>query len=207
MEKVGNIFCIGRNYANHASELGNEIPKEPILFSKPTHALTYADGETICFPNGQGDIHHELEIVLYIDREVNRGDRVDDVVGKMALGLDLTLRDVQTALKDKGHPWLRAKGFKNSAIMTKLWDFPGEEACKKQTFSLTKNGVTVQKGNIQDMMFNFQAIIHECLDVFGLGEGDLIYTGTPEGVGPIADGDEFIFYWGGEEKGRFRVSK
>lgn len=203
--KVNNIYCIGRNYAKHAYELGNEIPEEMILFSKPTHALVFTEGQTISLPKGKGDIHHELEIVLRINTNVQKGDQVDDVVSEMSLGVDLTLRDVQSALKEKGRPWLRAKGFKNSAVSTPFWAFEGTENCEQVDFSLVKNGKVVQKGNIKNMLYNFQAMIDECTEWFGLDEGDLIYTGTPEGVGPLAQGDECVLYWGKEEKGRFIV--
>ncbi|MCM3762160.1 fumarylacetoacetate hydrolase family protein [Alkalihalobacillus oceani] len=202
---VGNIYCIGRNYVKHAEELGNAVPEEPLLFSKPTHALVQADGREIILPQDKGEIHHELEIVLQMKREVKAGDRVADVVGAMALGVDLTLRDVQSALKKKGHPWLRAKGFKQSAIVGPFWEFTSVEDCKQVDFSLVKNGEVVQKGNISHMIFDFQTIIDECADCFGLGEGDLIYTGTPEGVGPLTSGDAYQLFWGEDEKGSFRV--
>ncbi|MFC0561733.1 fumarylacetoacetate hydrolase family protein [Halalkalibacter alkalisediminis] len=201
-----NIYCIGRNYAKHATELGNAIPEEPILFSKPTHALVETKGQSIGLPWELGEIHHEIEIVLRIDREVKAGDRLSDVVSQMALGVDLTLRDVQSKLKEKGHPWLRAKGFRNSAIITPFWSFGGEEECEKTDFHLIKNGETVQHGNSKDMMFNFQAIMEECVQCFGLGEGDLIFTGTPEGVGPVTSGDHCRLLWGAEEKGQFTVA-
>ncbi|WP_100371859.1 fumarylacetoacetate hydrolase family protein [Bacillus sp. FJAT-45037] len=205
MRDVKNILCIGRNYAKHAVELGNEVPDTPILFSKPTHSLTMARGEEVTFPSDRGEIHHELEIILHIDRDVQKGDRVEDVVSEISLGIDFTLRDLQLELKGKGQPWLRAKGFKNAAITTKTFPFPGAEACKEIPFSLMKNGEVVQEGATKDMMFDFQAIIEECQDVFGLGYGDLIYTGTPEGVGPIQHGDVLEFYWGGECVGNFTV--
>lgn len=203
--KINNIFCVGRNYVAHAYELGNEVPNEQILFSKPTHALVFTNGQKIALPKNKGTIHHELEIVLRIGKQVQPGDKVDEVVSHMALGLDLTLRDVQTKLKECGYPWLRAKGFKNSAIATTFWSFPGVAHCKRKHFSLTKNGAVVQKGNIMNMIFSFQAIINECATHFGLHEGDLIYTGTPEGVGPLQSGDECVFFWGEAEKGRFVV--
>jgi len=200
-----NIFCIGRNYINHVKELKNAIPERPILFLKPSHALVEANGEAISLPKNEGTIHHEIEVVLKIDKEVKLGDSVNDVVGQMALGLDLTLRDVQTELKKQGHPWLRAKGFKNSAIVTPFWEFNGVEKCKEIEFSFVKNGELIQKGQIADMMFDFQAIIDDCVNCFGLGQGDLIYTGTPEGVGPLHSGDFCQLFWGKEEKGQFYV--
>ncbi|WP_456275806.1 fumarylacetoacetate hydrolase family protein [Bacillus sp. AK128] len=205
MVEVKNIFCIGRNYANHALELGNEIPSSPILFSKPTHALVKADGSTIQFPANRGEIHHELEIVIHIGKEVPEEFEVEDVVDQLALGIDFTLRDEQSKLKDKGHPWLKAKGFRNSAIITEFWKFPGVTACEKVEFSLLKNGEAVQTGNIKDMMFDFTQIIKQCNYYFGLQKGDIIYTGTPEGVGPIQNGDTLQLLWNQEEKGSAKV--
>ncbi|WP_246938542.1 fumarylacetoacetate hydrolase family protein [Bacillus pinisoli] len=206
MVEVKNIFCIGRNYANHALELGNAIPSSPILFSKPTHSLVKADGSEIRYPGGRGEIHHELEIVLHIAKDVPESFEVEDVVDQMALGIDFTLRDEQSKLKDKGHPWLKAKGFPNSAVITDFWAFPGVEGCKEVEFSLSKNGETVQLGNIRDMMFDFKQVIEHCNYYFGLKKGDIIYTGTPEGVGPIRHGDTLSLRWGQDEKGSFKVA-
>ncbi|WP_059102847.1 fumarylacetoacetate hydrolase family protein [Shouchella shacheensis] len=206
MEDIRNIFCIGRNYAKHAEELGNEVPSEPLLFTKPTNALALADGSVLSFPATKGEIHYELEIVLKIGKDVEEGDSLADVISEMALGVDLTLRDVQSKLKEKGHPWLRAKGFRHSAILTPFFSFPGSEACKEIPFSLTKNGVGVQRGHTAQMIFSFEEILKECDAAFGLKKGDLLFTGTPEGVGKIADRDVFVLYWGEEEKGRFRAS-
>ncbi|KHF39193.1 fumarylacetoacetate hydrolase family protein [Halalkalibacter okhensis] len=199
-----NIYCIGRNYAKHAEELGNAIPEQPLLFSKPSHSLTRANGQSIVLPKGLGEIHYELEIVLKINKPVQKGDKVTDVVSEMALGLDLTLRDVQSELKKKGQPWLRAKGFKHSAIITNFWTFDQEE-CATTSFAFELNGERVQIGNSRDMIFPFQDIIDECAEWFGLDEGDLIFTGTPEGVGPINSKDVGKMFWGKEEKGHFLV--
>lgn len=205
--EIKNIFCIGRNYKNHALELGNEVPDQPLVFSKPTSALASADGSVLSFPANRGDIHHELEIVLYIGNEVERGFTVEEIVTQMALGIDLTLRDIQSNLKKKGHPWLVAKGFRNAAIVTEFWDFPGVEQIKDVEFSLERNGETVQQGNIQSVIFSFQALLEYIYEEIGLSKGDIIYTGTPEGVGPITDGEEYTLKWGNEVKGRFTVSK
>ncbi|MFD1848803.1 fumarylacetoacetate hydrolase family protein [Oceanobacillus bengalensis] len=205
--EIKNIFCIGRNYKDHALELGNDVPDTPMVFSKPTHALVKGDGSVISYPNDQGDIHHELELVLYIGNDVEEGFKVDDVVTNMALGIDFTLRDVQSVQKKKGHPWLIAKGFKNSAVITDFWDFPGVETCKETDFSLLCNEETVQHGNIQSVIFDFQTILEYIHEKFGLGKGDIIYTGTPEGVQAITDKDEYVLKWGNEVKGSFTVSK
>lgn len=203
---IRNIFCIGRNYANHAKELGNVIPDQPLVFSKPTNALSFADGRTINYPINQGEIHHELEIVLYIGQTIETNNfLVDDVVTKMALGIDLTLRDIQSELKQKGHPWLLAKGFKNAAIVTDFWNFPGEAHCKEKDFSLMCDDKVVQKGNISTMIFSFQTLLDYIHENFGLSKGDIIYTGTPEGVRPIVDKENYELWWGNELKGRFAV--
>lgn len=205
--EIKNIYCIGRNYKNHALELGNEIPEQPLVFSKPTSALAVADGSVLSFPNDRGDIHYELEIVLYIGNDVKNSFNVADIVTQMALGIDLTLRDVQSALKKKGHPWLVAKGFRNAAIVTEFWDFPGVEQIKNVEFSLQRNEETVQQGNIQSVIFSFQTLLEYIHQEIGLAKGDLIYTGTPEGVGPITDGEVYTLKWDNEVKGSFTVSK
>lgn len=202
---INNIFCIGRNYADHAAELGNEVPKKPLVFSKPTNSLVEANGRTVQYPADQGEIHHEVEIVLYIGKDVTDRVKVDDVVTKMAMGVDLTLRDVQSELKKKGHPWLIAKGFKNAAVVTEFWKFPGEVACSESDFSLLCDGKVVQQGNISSMIFHFQTILEYIQANFGLKKGDIIYTGTPEGVGPIVDRKKYELRWGDEVKGSFVV--
>lgn len=205
MLEINNIYCIGRNYKKHALELGNEVPEKPLVFGKPTSALVYADGRELVFPGERGEVHHELEIVLYIGNDVTEEFTVDDVVTKMAVGVDFTLRDVQTELKKKGHPWLLAKGFRNSAVVTGFWGFPGVEACMDDDFTLLKNEVVVQQGNIKNVIFDFQTLLEYIHREIGLSKGDIVFTGTPEGVGPIADGETYILQWGKEEKGRFKV--
>ncbi|GIM47067.1 fumarylacetoacetate hydrolase [Collibacillus ludicampi] len=205
MESIRNIFCVGRNYRLHAEELGNEVPKSPFLFNKPTHALVEANGQEILLPGDRGAIHHEVEFVIHIARTYKKGMNVEDVVDRMALGIDFTLRDVQSELKKKGHPWLLAKGFLNSAVITAFRPFPGVEACRNIDFSLLKNGELVQKGYLRDMLFDLQTIIEFTSEHFGLGEGDIIYTGTPAGVGPVANGDRLTLNWGEEALGECTI--
>lgn len=203
---IKNIFCVGRNYVQHAKELGNEPPEVPMIFMKPTHSVVYADGSTITLPRDEGDIHYEAELVLYVGAQVSGSTKVNDIVTKMALGVDFTLRDVQTKLKEKGHPWLLAKGFKNAALLTEFWDFPGEANCQSEDFMLIKNNKIVQKGQAQEMIFNLQTLIDYIHHTFGLSEGDVIFTGTPKGVGSVRHGDQFKLLWGVEEKGRFGIN-
>lgn len=196
MNNIKNIYCVGRNYAAHAKELNNEIPKSPFLFLKPTHALIEASGNWISLPENQGSVHFETELVIKVGRNYEKGIKVDDLIDKMAIGLDFTLRDVQSELKKKGQPWLLAKGFQHSAVISKFIDFPGMEELQKTDFSLLKNEVKVQQGNIKNMIFDLQTIIDFTALHFGLGEGDIIFTGTPEGVGQVADGDHLSLVWG-----------
>jgi fumarylpyruvate hydrolase len=193
---VNNIYCVGRNYAAHAKELNNEVPASPMLFSKPTHALVAAAGQEVILPSNRGSIHFETELVIRIGKAYEKGMTVDELVERMAIGIDFTLRDVQSELKKKGHPWLLAKGFPNSALLSQFIPFPGTEELSKHDFSLLKNGEKVQQGNIRNMIFDLQTIIEFTGENFGLGEGDLIYTGTPEGVGPISDNDHLSLLWG-----------
>jgi fumarylpyruvate hydrolase len=198
MNTIKNIYCVGRNYALHAKELNNEVPTSPFLFSKPTHALATAAGQDIVLPGDRGTVHFETELVIRIKRPYEKGIKVDDLVDGMALGIDFTLRDVQSELKKKGHPWLLAKGFPNSAVLTQFIDFKGVDELKKVDFILRKNGQQVQRGNIQNMIFDLQTIVDFSALHFGLSEGDIIFTGTPEGVGQVVDGDHMSLLWGDE---------
>ncbi|WP_232697826.1 fumarylacetoacetate hydrolase family protein [Brevibacillus daliensis] len=206
MEAIRNVYCVGRNYKLHAEELGNAVPTSPMIFSKPTHALVLANGENIMLPANQGEIHYEAEFVIRIGREYEPGLGTEDMVDGFALGIDFTLRDVQDGLKKKGHPWLVSKGFKNSAIITEFQEFPGDEAIKETDFTLVKNGVEVQRGNIKDVIFDLQTLITFIGEQLGLGKGDIIYTGTPAGVGPVADGDQLRLTWGEKTLGECQIT-
>ncbi|KZE55589.1 fumarylacetoacetate hydrolase [Brevibacillus parabrevis] len=203
MEQIRNIYCVGRNYRLHAAELGNDVPKKPMIFAKPTHALALTNGQEIALPGTRGELHYEAEIVVHIARPYEPGCALEQVIDKVALGIDLTLRDVQSELKSAGHPWLLAKGFKNSAILTPFQPFSGQSALQQADFSLHKNGEQVQRGNIGDVIFDLETILAYIEEHFGLGAGDIIYTGTPAGVGPVADGDVLTLKWGDEEWGQF----
>jgi fumarylpyruvate hydrolase len=195
-----NVYCIGRNYALHAKELGNEVPKSPMVFLKPSHALVPLEGELV-MPGDVGEVHHEAEIVLHVSKSYVPGARLEDLIDRMALGLDFTLRDVQSELKKMGHPWLAAKGFRNSAPICEWIPFPGEAGTADTEFFLRKNGETSQRGFARDMIFPLQTII-DCLgEQYGLGAGDVIFTGTPAGVGPVADGDRLELFWDGVLQG------
>ncbi|WP_282943579.1 fumarylacetoacetate hydrolase family protein [Paenibacillus sp. RC67] len=205
MESIRNIYCVGRNYGLHAAELGNEVPDEPMIFTKPTHALAAIQGQPITLPGDRGEVHFETELVLHVGADYKPGMTVNQLIDKMALGIDFTLRDVQSVIKKKGQPWLPAKGFLNSAVITEFHAFPGFDEVKQTEFSLLRNGVEAQRGNIQDMIFNFQVIVDYIAKHYGLGKGDIIYTGTPAGVAAVSSGERMELLWGNELFGEFTI--
>ena len=183
------IICVGRNYGEHAKELGNDIPEDPVIFMKPDTAIL-KKGSDFYIPEFSDDIHYELEVVLkiskggkYIQKE-NAGNHYDEI----GLGLDFTARDLQTKLKDKGLPWELAKGFDGSAVVS---DFISKEKYDLTNlgFSLSKNNEKVQDGNTGEMIFSPDDIIAFASQYFTLRVGDLIFTGTPKGVGKVSEND------------------
>ncbi len=184
------IFCIGRNYVEHAKELNNAVPTEPIIFMKPVTALL-KEGKPFYHPDFSKNVHHEAEIVLKINRN---GKHIEPQFAhkyydEIAIGIDFTARDIQDRCKAKGQPWEIAKAFDNAAP---LGDFIPLNTVKDPTaieFHLTKNGETVQVGTTKDLIFSFDFLISYLSKFFTLSTGDLIYTGTPAGVGAVAIGD------------------
>ncbi|MBC9783694.1 fumarylacetoacetate hydrolase family protein [Heliobacterium chlorum] len=205
VNNVRNIYCVGWNYRLHAQELGNTVPDSPIIFTKPTHALVEMLGQEIAFPADQGSLHYEAELVLVIGKAYRPGIKVDDLVDRMALGLDMTLRDKQNEVKKQGRPWLSCKGFLRSALITKTLPFPGIDNLGKTEFVLQKNNQEVQRGNASLMVFAPQALVDYIGSHYGLDAGDLIFTGTPVGVGPVNHGDHLALYWGEEQLGECTV--
>jgi fumarylpyruvate hydrolase len=205
MNSIRNIYCVGRNYVLHAAELGNAVPESPMIFSKPTHALVPMDGGTVTLPGNRGEVHYEAELVLHVGRSYEKGIRVDELVDQMTLGIDFTLRDVQSELKKKGYPWLPAKGFLNSAPIGAFRPFPGEAAAQQTDFTLLINGKAAQRGNTKDMIFGLQVLVDFIAEHYGLSHGDMIYTGTPAGVAAVADGDVMELFWGEESVGSCTV--
>lgn len=202
--QIRNIFCVGRNYRDHATELGNAIPTEPMIFAKSTHALVPAK-DRLVLPNGRTDIHHELEIVLYIGRSLEAGRTASDVVTKIALGLDLTDRTAQSRLKDKGHPWEYAKSFVGSAVVTDFYTFDSFQSVEECTFSLSIDGHDVQVGYPRDMVFNFDKLVSYVHEHYGLTEGDILFTGTPAGVSALQNGQQCVMRMNGDDWGSFTV--
>ena len=185
------IFCIGRNYAAHAEELGNEVPSRPVIFMKPRTAILQ-DNKPFFLPNFDSSIHYECELVLRIGKNGKAiPERVaHSFIQSIGLGVDLTARDLQSELKEKGHPWESAKAFDKSALLGDLKPVDLFDLTKPIQFSLHKNGEVVQQGDTSLMLFNFSRIIAEVSKYFTVQQGDLIYTGTPAGVGPIEIGDK-----------------
>lgn len=185
------IICIGRNYSDHARELENQVPSEPIIFLKPETALL-DDDRPFRIPEWSDDIHHEIELVVRIHREgknipPHEAQRYYDDV---TVGIDFTARDVQSKLKSKGHPWERAKAFDDSAVVgrfVKLEEL--EKAIGDLHFQLIKNGESVQDGDTSAMIFPVNELIAEASTFMTLKAGDLIFTGTPAGVGAVRSGD------------------
>ncbi len=182
------IICIGRNYVDHAKELGNEVPEKPVIFMKPDTAIL--KGNDFYIPEFSNDVHYELEVVLkvskggkYIQKE-NANKHFDEI----GLGIDFTARDLQSELKSKGLPWELAKGFDGSAVVS-LFLKKENFDMNNLNFSLLKNKQEVQNGNTKDMMFGFDDIIAFVSQYFTLRVGDLIFTGTPKGVGKVEEND------------------
>ena len=184
------IFCIGRNYSDHAKELNNPVPSEPLVFMKPPTALLLAN-RPFYHPDFTQDLHYEGEIVL---RVCKNGRSVQPefahlYIDAVAFGIDFTARDVQDKLKAKGHPWEIAKGFDRSAPISRF--VPLEELKNRQDihFQLKKNGEVAQDGHTRDLIFSFETLICHISRYFTLHKGDYIFTGTPAGVGPVQMGD------------------
>ncbi|MEL6944535.1 MAG: fumarylacetoacetate hydrolase family protein [Bacteroidota bacterium] len=183
------IICIGRNYANHAKELNNAVPSKPLVFMKPPSALL-VNNKPFYYPDFSKDIHYELEVVLKICRNGRhvQPEFAHKYYDQIALGIDFTARDLQAQCKEKGHPWEIAKGFDNSAVLS---NFVSIDLVNRNSieFYLTKNEERVQHGNTKDLIFPFDHLIVYVSKFFKLQQGDIIYTGTPAGVGPIQIGD------------------
>ncbi|MEA5457551.1 fumarylacetoacetate hydrolase family protein [Arcicella sp. LKC2W] len=189
------ILCIGRNYADHIAELNNERPSEPVIFLKPDTAII-KDNEPFYHPDFSNDIHHEVELVLKINKigkniEAKFAHKYYDEIG---IGIDFTARDVQARLKEKGLPWEKAKAFNGSAPISNFVQKSKFEDLKKLNFHLEINGETRQQGNTEMMLWNFDEIIAEISKYFTLKTGDLIFTGTPSGVGAVKIGDKLTAF-------------
>lgn len=187
---INTIFCVGQNYADHAKEMGGTVASSPVIFLKPSNAVI-ENGTPILLPTLSANVHHEVELTVLIGkggRNISKPDAMNHVAG-YGVGLDMTMRDVQLAAKKSGNPWSIAKGFFSSAPLS-----PFTEASKiadphRLEISLKVNGVVRQKTNSAKMNFKVDDLIVFLSSVFSLEEGDIIYTGTPEGVAQVVPGD------------------
>ena len=184
------IICVGRNYSEHTKELKNEIPDKPVLFIKPQTALL-KDNKPFYYPEWTKDLHYEAELVLKICKQ---GKYVDEKFARKyfdeaTVGIDFTARDLQSEQKAKGLPWEISKGFDGSAVIGKYHPILPSAKEEGISFSLKLNSTEVQKGNSAEMLFSFEKIIAYASQFFTLQVGDLIFTGTPAGVGAVKIGD------------------
>jgi 2-keto-4-pentenoate hydratase/2-oxohepta-3-ene-1,7-dioic acid hydratase in catechol pathway len=184
------IFCVGRNYAEHAKELGNAIPEEPVIFMKPKSALLQPN-TPFYYPEFSNELHYEAELVLRISKNGRyiQERHASNYYNAITVGIDFTARDIQADLKKKGLPWEKAKAWDNSAVVGKWQELSLEMLKKPFAFSLANNGSLVQQGNSTQMIFSFDRIIENISQYFSLNIGDLIFTGTPAGVGECVVGD------------------
>jgi len=200
------IFGIGHNYKKHIEELGSAFPSSPVVFSKPETALLKKN-EDFYHPSFTQNIHHEIEVVVRIERA---GKNIEpefalDYVDAVALGIDFTARDVQAELKKKGLPWDLAKGFNHSAPISKFIPVSEFEDLQNIDFNLNVNGNTRQEGNTSDMLFPIADLVSYLSKFFTLKSGDLIFTGTPHGVDSIKIGDHLIGHINGKELLNFKI--
>jgi len=188
---VGKLLCIGRNYAEHADEMGGDVPDQPMVFLKPSTAVVRGD-DAVRLPPQSQDVHHEVELVAVIGKEgrnISKANALDHVAG-YAVGLDMTARDLQAEAKEKRHPWSVAKGFDTFAPLGPVAPAEAVEDPQDLTLRLRVNGETRQETHTRHMIFSVAALVHYCSQIFTLEAGDLLYTGTPSGVGPVEAGDE-----------------
>jgi len=191
------IIAIGRNYAAHIAELNNERPAEPVIFTKPDTAVL-RNNAPFYHPKFSNDIHHEVELVLKISKEGKyiAPEFAHEHFDQIGIGIDFTARDLQEQLKKKGLPWDLAKGFNGSAPISEFVDITNFEDLKNIDFSLNVNGEQRQVGNTSHMLFDFAYIISFISTYFTLKKGDLIFTGTPQGVGKVEIGDRLQAFIG-----------
>lgn len=190
------IICIGRNYSDHAKEMSAPVPAEPLFFMKPDTAL-FKDKD-FYIPDFTKDLHHEIELVVKISK-VGKHIEPQFAAGyydEIGLGIDFTARDIQQECKEKGLPWEKAKAFDNSAVLGNQFIPKTDLNLKNISFSLQKNDLEVQKGNSADMLFNIDQLISHISKYITLKTGDLIYTGTPAGVGAVKIGDKLTGFLG-----------
>jgi 2-keto-4-pentenoate hydratase/2-oxohepta-3-ene-1,7-dioic acid hydratase in catechol pathway len=184
------IFCVGRNYVDHAKELGNDVPEEPVIFMKPKNALLQPH-TPFYYPEFSNELHFETELVLRISKNGKYipERQASKYYNAITVGLDFTARDIQAELKKKGLPWEKAKAWDNSAVVGTWKEITPEILKNPINFSMKNNGEEKQKGLSSDMLFSFDEIVSHISNYFSINIGDLVFTGTPAGVGECVVGD------------------
>ncbi len=188
---VGKLVCVGRNYAAHAKELGNDVPEFPIIFLKPSSNIIYS-GESVIHPTYSQDLQHEVELVLYIGETVKKANdqQAESAIQGYTVGLDMTLRDLQNEFRKKGDPWTFAKCFDTAAVLTEVVLKKDYRLRGDEKISLSVNGTIKQNTSIKNMIFSPTEIVKYISSRMTLEKGDLIFTGTPEGVSRVVPGDK-----------------
>ena len=198
---LGKIVCVGRNYAAHAAELNNPLPSTPLLFMKPASSAA-ALGQPLQLPAGLGAVHHEMEMAVLIGAPLRNASEAEATaaIAGVGIALDLTLRDVQDQLKKEGHPWERAKAFDGAYPVSGFIGAQGLDL-RNLKLQLWRNGKLQQDGNTGQMLFSTLELIAEISRIFSLQPGDIVSTGTPAGVGPLASGDRLVATLGASAAG------
>lgn len=187
---IGKLICVGRNYSEHAIELGNEIPEFPLIFLKPSSAVIYS-GDKIVYPDYSREMHHEVELVLLIGKILKNASEkeCEEAIAGYGVGLDMTLRDVQAELKKKGHPWTIAKCFDTSAVISDFVSSKEHPLNLSEQIQLYINGEKRQNDYLNKMLFTPVQILKYISGMMTIEQGDLIFTGTPAGVSKVNKGD------------------
>ena len=188
------IICVGRNYVDHIKELNNNIPENPVIFFKPETSLN--ESNQFKYPSITNDLHYEVELVFKIKKEGKNIKKINakNYIDRIAIGIDFTARDIQSKAKEERLPWDLSKGFDNSASISKLKKINFFKNIDNLNFSLYKNKKKVQNGNSKLMIYKIDFLIHYISKYVTLNKGDLIFTGTPKGVGPVNVGDKLEAY-------------
>lgn len=190
---VGKIACVGKNYLEHAKELGDAIPEKPVIFIKPSSSIIFS-GEKIIYPEFSNSLHYETELVLLIGKtgkKISKSDALNYIEG-YAVGLDMTLRDLQAEAKRLGHPWTISKCFDTSTVVSEFVPASSIKNPNSLELKLWVNGELKQDDNTSNMIYSVEEIVEYLSYYFTLEEGDLVFTGTPKGVGEVKVGDKLV---------------
>ena len=188
---IGKIVCVGRNYVEHIEELGNEVPEKPVVFLKTTSSVIYS-GESIIYPDFSEEMHYETELVLLIGKKIKNvtANDAEEAITGYGVGFDMTLRDLQSQLKKKGHPWTIAKCFDTSTVLSEFISIEDHQLTLDEEIILKVNDEIRQKDKLNKMIFSPAEIVSYLSSLMTLEEGDLIFTGTPKGVSKVERGDK-----------------